>query len=223
MLKRNILFLLLFFSYFSWCQTNPFPVSNSNLIITMSPNTMDQGNKIEGSQYIINQFLPSSFSCVSENTPPIRYNVYKEEMEFMFEGKLYYLNKYDNCEITLLNNTYKYFNNYDNKNNNGYLVILNKSNISKYILYKKEKIKFVPEYIPTSTYAEERPAKYVIEKSKYFLKDQDKMIEFPERKSELLKLFSNNKDAVDLFLKENKIKLNEENSLLLLINFLNSL
>lgn len=218
--------VLIIFTHNAWSQNNLFLINNSNLIVTMSANSLDETtNKIEGSQYIDEQFYPSTFSCLSEVTPPIRYNVYKEEMEFIFEGKLYYLNKnkIENCEITLYNNTYKYIINYDNKESNGYLVILNKSKDLKYILYKKEKVKYVPKYIPSSTYADERPAKYVIEKSKYFIKIQDSLIEFPEKTSELLKLFPNFKDSIEYFLKEKKVKFIEESSLLELMNFLNTL
>lgn len=183
----------------------------------------DTSNRIEGSQYIDQTFYSSTFTCISEATPPIRYNTYKEEMEFMVEDKLYYLNKNENCELTINNTTYKYFINYDNKDNNGYLVILNKSKDSKYILYKKEKVKFVPAYTPGSSYAEEKPPKYVVDKSKYFIKIQDTLTAFPEKKSELIKLFPNNKEAIELYLKDNKIKFNEDSSLLLLINFLNTL
>ena len=216
-------FVLIIFINSAWSQNNPFPINDSNLIVTMSANSLDETtNKIEGSQYIDEQFYPSTFSCLSVVTPSIRYNVYKEEMEFIFEGKLYYLNKNENCEITLSNDTYKYFINYDNKKSNGYLVILNISKNSKYILYKKEKVKYVPKYIPSSTYADERPAKYVIEKSKYFIKIQDSLIEFPEKKSELLKLFPNFKDSIESFLKDKKVKFFEESSLLELMNFLNT-
>lgn len=224
MLSKFKFLVLIIFTHSSWSQNNLFPINDSNLIVTMSANTLDDTtNKIEGSQYIDEQFHPSSFSCLSEVTPPIRYNVYKEEMEFIFEGKLYYLNKNENCEITLSNNTYKYIINYDNKKSNGYLVILNNSKDLKYILYKKEKVKYIPKYIPSSTYADERPPKYVIEKSKYFIKIQDSLIEFPEKKSELLKIFPNFKDSIESFLKEKKIKFREESSLLELMIFLNTL
>ena len=87
----------------------------------------------------------------------------------------------------------------------------------------KEKVKFVPAYTPGSSYGEEKPAKYVVDKSKYYFKNQDKLVEFPEKKSELFKLFPNNKEAIELYLKENKVKFNEDSSLLLLTNFLNTL
>jgi hypothetical protein len=165
----------------------------------------------------------STFTCISGATPPIRYNTYKEEMEFMLENKLYYLDKNENCELTINNVTYKYFKNFDSKDNDGYFVVLTKSKDSKYILYKKEKVKFVPAYTPGSSYGEEKPAKYVVDKSKYFIKMQDSLTAFPEKKSELIKLFPNNKEAIELYLKENKVKFNEEPSLLLLMNFLNTL
>jgi hypothetical protein len=84
-------------------------------------------------------------------------------------------------------------------------------------------VKFVPAFTPGSSYAEEKPPKYVVDKSKYFIKMQDSLTAFPEKKSELLKLFPNSKEAIELFLKDNKIKFNEDTSLLLLINFLNTL
>lgn len=222
---NKLLFLFLLVSLQSaWSQVNPLPVSNSYSYITMSPSTLDDSsNKIEGSQYIDQTFYSSTFSCISEATPPIRYNTYKDEMEFMVDEKLYYLDKNENCELTINNVTYKYFTNYDNKDGNGYLVVLNKSKDSKYILYKKEKVKYVPAYTPGSSYAEEKPPKYVIDKSKYFIKIESSLTAFPEKKSELLKLFPNSKEAIELFLKENKIKFNEDSSLLILINFLNTL
>jgi hypothetical protein len=223
MFKKLLLFFFLLCLQSAWSQVNPLPTNNSYRFITMTPSTIDESVTIEGSQYIDKTFYPSIFTCISEATPPIRYNTYKEEMEFMLDGKLYYLDKNENCELTINNVSYKYFKNYDSKDNDGYFVILTKSKDSKYILYKKEKVKFVPAYTPGSSYGEEKPAKYAVDKSKYYFKNLDKLVEFPEKKSELLKLFPNNKEAIELFLKENKIKFSDEASLLVLINFLNTL
>jgi len=224
-MSNKFMFLfLLFFVNIAWTQINPFSVTNSNLAMTMNAISLDdKSNKVEGSPYISNEFFPSKLSCFSGATPPIRYNTFKEEMEFMADGKLYYLNKNENCELTINNNTYKYFINYDNKKNNGFLIIFNKTNDSKYIYYKKEKVIYISEYIPNSSYGQATPARFEIDKSKYFIKIQDSLVEFPNKKSELLKLFPNYKDQLELFLKENKIKFSEEPSLLLLMNYLNTL
>lgn len=224
MFKKLLLFFLLFCLQNTWSQIEISRVLSLYSYMNFRNNSFEDNSvKTEGSQYIDNTFHSSTFTCISEATPPIRYNTYREEMEFMIEDKLYFLDKNENCELKINNITYKYFVNYDNKNNDGYLIILNKSKDSKYILYKKEKVKFVPAYFPGSSYAEEKPPKYVVDKSKYFIKMQNTLTAFPEKKSVLLKLFPNNKEAIELFLKENKIKFNEDSSLQLLINFLNTL
>ena len=224
MYNKFVFFFLLFCFQSALSQNNAFSTNYANWIISTGANSTDiKSNNIDGTEYIDKNFYSSTFSCISEVTPPIRYNTYKEEMEFVLDGKLYYLNKNKDCELTINNKTYQYFIDYDKKENNGYLIIINKSKNSKYLLYKKEKVKFIPPYIPSSPYAEEKPAKYVVEKSKFFIKIQDSLTVFPEKKSDLLKLFPTSKDAIELFLNENKIKFNEESSLLVLINFLNTL
>jgi len=223
MSNKFMFFSVLFFSFSLWSQNTTFEIKSSNLIFFNANPSDEATNKIEGSQYINKQFLPSTFSCLSESTPPIRYNVFKEEMEFILDNQLYYVKKSDTCIITLSNNSYQYFKNYDKEKNSGYLMILNKSNNPKYILYKKEKVKFIPEYIPNSSYGEAKPAKYVIDKSRYFITIQDSIVEFPNKKSELLKLFPNYKEKIELYLKEKKISFSEESSLLELIQFINAL
>jgi hypothetical protein len=223
MYNKFMFLFVLFFSFSLWSQNATFEIKSSNLIFLSANPSNDVANNIEGSQYINKQFLPSVFSCLSESTPPIRYNVFKEEMEFMQDDKLYYVEKNDKCIISLSNNSYKYFINYDKEKNSGYMMILNKSNDPKYVLYKKDKVKFVPEYIPNSTYGREKPASYVIDKSKYYILMPDGLTEFPKKKSELLKLFPNNQVSIESFLTDKKISFSQESNLIELIDFINSL
>jgi hypothetical protein len=160
---------------------------------------------------------------LSEKTPPIRYNVFKDEMEFILDNKLYYAKKVDSCIIAVGNNSYRYFDSYDKENKSGYMMILNKMNNAKYTLYKKEKIKFVPEYIPNSTYGKEKPASYVIDKSKYYILMPDGMTEFPMKKSELLKLLPNYKESIESFINDKKTSFSQESKLIELIDFINTL
>lgn len=221
--KYSLLFLMLF-SANVWSQNYNFVLGNSLNALFITANVLDDPTvTIEGSQYINNQFLPSSISCLSVDTPPMRYNAYKEEMEFLLEDKLYYVKKNDTCVITLFNNSYKHFENYNKEKNSGYLLILSKLNNPKYILYKKEKVILIPEYIPSSSYGEEKPATYAIDKPTYFISMQDKLVEFPKKKSELLLLFPNNKQGIETFLKDKKIAFNEETKLIELVDFLNTL
>ena len=88
---------------------------------------------------------------------------------------------------------------------------------------EKEKVKFIPEYIPNSTYGKEKPASYVIDKSKYYISMPDGLTEFPKKKSELLKLFPNNQVSIESFLTDKKISFSQESNLIELIDFLNTL
>jgi|688.fasta_scaffold322544_1 hypothetical protein len=224
MCKKFALLFLMIFTANAWSQNYNFVLGNSLNTLFITANVLDDPTvTVEGSPYINNKFLSSSLSCLTENTPPMRYNVYKEEMEFVHEGKLYYVKKNDTCVITLLNNSYKYFENYNKEKNSGYLLILNKLNNSKYILYKKEKVVLIPEFIPSSSYGEAKPATYAIENPIYFISIQDKLVEFPKKKSDLFLLFPNNKQAIESFLKDKKISFNEESKIVELVDFLNSL
>jgi hypothetical protein len=224
-MNTKFLVLLVFiFSNSLWSQNNTFAIQNSNFLVFISANSFDEPkSNIQGSQYINKDFLPSSFSCLSEKTPPIRYNVFKDEMEFILDNKLYYAKKVDSCIIAVGNNSYRYFDSYDKENKSGYMMILNKMNNAKYTLYKKEKIKFVPEYIPNSTYGKEKPASYVIDKSKYYILMPDGMTEFPMKKSELLKLLPNYKESIESFINDKKTSFSQESKLIELIDFINTL
>lgn len=221
--KYTLLFLMVF-SANVWSQNYNFVLGNSLNALFITANVLDDPtSNIEGSQYINNQFSPSKFSCLSEETPPMRYNAYKEEMEFLLDGKLYYVKKNDTCVITLLNNSYKHFENYNKEKNSGYLLILNKLSNLKYVLYKKEKVILIPEYIPSSSYGESKPPTFAIDKPLYFISIEDKLVEFPKKKSDLLLLFPNNKQGIESFLKDKKISFNEEVKLIELVDFLNTL
>jgi hypothetical protein len=138
---KFLVILVLIFSNSLWSQNNTFAIQNSNFLIFISANSFDESrSNIQGSQYINKDFLPSSFSCLSEKTPPIRYNVFKDEMEFVLDSKLYYAKKVDSCIIAVGNNSYRYFDSYDKENKSGYMMILNKMNNPKYTLYKKRKL-----------------------------------------------------------------------------------
>jgi hypothetical protein len=208
-----------------WGQNSTFVVNNSSGFLFYNANTVDEkGSVIEGSQYIDDKFLPSKFSCLTESTPSMRYNAYKDEMEFMQDGRMYYVRKSDSCVINLLNKAYKHvvYKNGDDTVS-AYMVIMTKNHNAKYLLYKKEKVVYVPEYIPNSSYQEPKPANYSLEKSKYYLGKQDGVIEMPSKKKELVALFPNNKESIENYIKEKKVSFSNENSLIQLVDYLNTL
>lgn len=65
------------------------------------------------------------------------------------------------------------------------------------------------------------PAKYVKMDDTFFLKNKDKgTSKFPDNKKGLLKLFPDKKEAIESFLKENKIDFDSESDLMKIIDFI---
>jgi hypothetical protein len=204
---------------------------NTNLTINHSTNFLFLNNEaknskdvVEGSPYFVDEFLPSEVIGYSGVTPPIRYNAVLDEMEYMKDGKKYYVTKKDSIEIKLLNKKYSFLE-YETKkgNENGYLVILHSSNNDKFSLYKKEKIVLMPEYIPNSSYADPKPAHYKIESDKFYIGYDLKIVSMFKSKKEIIKLVPNNSAQVEAYFKENKVSFDNEYSLIQLVKFLNSL
>lgn len=179
---------------------------------------------IEGSTYINSAFLPSKVTGLNLVTPPMRYNAYKDEIEFLKDEKTFYLTKSDSLEVKLLGTSYKYLE-YQVKDGNesGFLIQLYFNIAEKVSLYKKEKVVYVEKSEAVSGYDEDKPARYKKEDDKFYIKVSDKIIFMPKKKKELLALFPNNEKDVEGFIKTNKISLDEENDLITLVKFLNTL
>ncbi len=179
---------------------------------------------VEGSAYVNSAFLPSKVTGLNLVTPPMRYNAFKDEIEFLKDEKTYYLTKSDSLEVILLGTSYKYLE-YQVKEGDerGFLIQLYFNPNEKISLYKKEKVVYVEKAEAVSSYAEDRPARYKKEEDKFYIKVTDKIIFMPKKKKELLALFPNNGKEIEGFMKTNKISLDDERNLIDLTKFLNSL
>lgn len=178
----------------------------------------------EGSPYWDKEFKPASLSCYSkELKPEIRYNAYKDEMEFKKEGKLYYLEKKDSCEIVIDNKVYGFFAYpFDGKIRFGYLRRIS-LNTATYTLLARETIAFQEGEPAVTSYREDKPAKFYPEKVRFFIKTPTDMIGIPEKKKDLERLLTNIAPDIASFFKQIDFKIKEEASLLELTQYLNAL
>ena len=67
------------------------------------------------------------------------------------------------------------------------------------------------------------PAKYYKSSDIYFLKTKEKILEFPSSKKRLSKIFPDKKEAIEAFVKENKIDFDKESDKIKIIDFLATL
>lgn len=179
---------------------------------------------VKGSHYIDPKFEPSKVNGYDGTTPLMRYNAYKDEIEFIDSNKVYYLIKTDSTKVKLSNKLYTYMLYNDGKDNQrGYLLELLHNVNSKFSVFKKEKIVFVPEYVPSSTYQEAKPAYYKKEGDKYYLGVNGTVYNMPTKKKDFIALLPNHNESIESFIKDNKISFKNENDFIKLLNFMNTL
>jgi len=154
----------------------------------------------------------------------LRYNAFKDEMEFKQGTETYYLIKDDNTRVDFFNNKklYQYLKyvDVDKTEKRGFLLEIVGGEKS---LYKSEKIVLIPERPTTTGYEVAKPAEYKKVKENYYIKIGEITSLFPKNKKELLKMFPNKNTEISDFLKKNKPSFSKETDLIELTKFLNSI
>jgi len=154
----------------------------------------------------------------------LRYNAFKDEMEFKQGADTYYLIKDDNTRVDFFNNKklYQYLKyvDVDKTEKRGFLLEIVGGEKS---LYKSEKIILIPERPTTTGYEISKPAEYKKIKENYYIKIREITTPFPKNKKELLKMFPNKNTEISDFLKKNKPSFSKETDLIELTKFLNKI
>ncbi len=177
----------------------------------------------QGSPYIMKSFTIAEVANVAQKAV-MRYNVYKDELEFIDEkSDTLILNKVETFStITFKATNTKYqLVTYNNKGKviTGYLIWLFEKN--NFVLFKKQNISFTPQRVAQSGYEKDRPPSYQKEKDTYFFKNGDKGIsDFSANKKGLIKLFPEKKADIETFVKENNIDFDKEADLIKVVTFL---
>lgn len=207
-------------SFFGFSQSTVVTISSGhgfNIVPDDAPET------VTGSMYLDGAFTPARIN-EEQDVVILRYNAYKDEMEFQQGQDTYYLIKEDNVKIDFLNNkkTYNYLSYSDGskQSQKGFLVELVNGKKS---LYEKEAVAFIPSKPTTTGYEAPKPAEYKRSKEAFFIKVSDKVVNFPKNKKELLKMFPDNNSQISDYLKKNKVSFSKKEDLIGLTKFLNTL
>ena len=185
-----------------------------------------KANKVQGSPYLISSFFNVKVDGVNEKSK-MRYNVFKDEFEFIGpKNDTLILEKIEDFKTLTFENTntkYQLVNyiNLDEKFEFGYLINIFEN--QDFGLFKKETMYFTEEKIAKTTLEQTKPAKYSNGDAIYFLKSKDKVFEFPKNKKRLCKLFEIKKEAIENFVKENKIDFDKESDKIKVVKFLSGL
>lgn len=189
-------------------------VPSNNSVIGSKKSDKLTYDEIEGSAYFDKQFSMASVSTSYEDVL-VRYNIYKDEVEFKKNEEIMVLPKTDTFSKIVF------------KNSKNVLVLLDSTGYyfeivkGKYALYKKLKTKFI-DFVPAPTpYQTDQPAKFRNMEPAYYIKTNDRLIGNFKSTKDLASQLPDKKDALNSFLKSNKIKVDKEEDLIKLVNFLN--
>jgi hypothetical protein len=192
--------------------------------------TFDRSDKtIQGTPYIIDDFSPARVSADSEKIYNLRYNAVSDQMEVETDkNTIQAINKnIDGVKITFLKDekTYQSINyiNEDGIAERGYFIHVNGVN-SKIKLLAKETKKFIERRPAKSSYQDTKPAEFKRLDDVYYIIIKNNTAQLlPEKKKDLLKLFPENSDKIEDFIKSNRIKMSKQEDLLELMSYINIL
>jgi len=208
---------------FVTAQVNQTPRhTGGNQITTMK----EKSEPATGSMFVNDRFMPAKLSN-NENPVLVRYNAYSDFFEVSNPQKENQttLPKDPNVKITFVSTRESYvYTPYTNKKGeavSGYLNIV--SDTPNVKIYKKESIMLQPESFPENSYQSYKAANYKRSDDEFFVKVKDQGIVYLEGKKELAKLAPEKSKEILEFVKKNKIDLEEEQDLLKLGEYMQSI
>ncbi|MFZ4930937.1 hypothetical protein [Chryseobacterium sp. Mn2064] len=175
--------------------------------------------EITGSPYYTTEFQSAK---VAENFDkvPVRYNSYKDEVEFQKEGKPMVLPKesaYSRIEIASPKNTLVLVKTNDDLDGYFFELVNGKNK-----LYKKVKTKFNDAVPAANSYASDKAAFFKNLDPVYYIQTAEYgFIKKPKKLKDILEFFPSKKEAIETYAKSNDIKFNKEENLVKLVAFLN--
>ncbi|KQT22946.1 hypothetical protein ASG22_14460 [Chryseobacterium sp. Leaf405] len=175
-------------------------------------------DEIQGSPYLDKNFYQARVATDYEEVP-VRYNSYKDEIEFQKDGKAQVLpkdEKFSKIEIKSPIQTFILLKGQDDIA--GYFIELVNGKNS---LYKKVKTIFRDAVPAANSYASDKPAQFKIQDPVYYIKIENSFIKKPKNQKEILEQFPNRKEEINTFFKSNKIKFDKDEDLIKLVTFLN--
>ena len=127
---------------------------------------------------------------------------------------------FGDLKVVLSNAKYKLVNylNQDDKYQYGYLINLYEK--SSYGVFKKETVLLSEGKIARTTLERDMPAQYSKSSDVYFLKNKDKIFEFPSNRKKLIKIYPDMKEVIETFVKENKIDFDKDTDKIKIIDLL---
>jgi len=199
------------------------PISERDSKANLAP------EEIQGSPYTDNNFKQGSIFYKNENSGSVfyRYNAYNEEIEIkennLSDSPIRSLSKDKNISLTVSDGTPLKFSTFTDKNDNttnGYLNVLQKGAIT---LYKRIDVTFKQGQKAPNSFVKAKPARFS-QFTEYYLEIEglNRVDEVELKNKKLLDLLPEDmRPRTKKYLKENDIKIDDEQDLIKVVDFLN--
>jgi hypothetical protein len=174
---------------------------------------------IFGSPYYSDEFINSIVYLKDGEhaTLPIRYDLFKDEIEFKRDNALLWLEKKDVAYISMGKETLIVEPASDAPGKSAYFFV---QDTGKYSLFIRRKARF-EAYVPPRAYVEAVPDRFKRENDLFFLKSEGLPALEINSKKVLQTILNDNPQALE-FIKRTRVRVNKSEDLHALVNFLNN-
>ena len=221
MIKRNLMLVLALGTTMAYGQNIDLPTEYINNTTLGGVNNLP--DNVEGSPYVNEEFVLGK--VYAEGQDPynglLRYNAYQDGIEMKTDKGIITLLKREYLSAEIGGNLYR-IENYDKNGaiRKAYFVEKNKGKAR--LLLKQEK-EFVPERPATSSYSQDKPAKFDDNESYYLVTEGKAGVEIKLRGKDIVSALPDHQKEVEAFAKKNKNKMKTEEEVIQVLAYYNSL
>ena len=184
---------------------------------------------VMGTPYINEDYQQVRINGTDNKIYSGRYNAYINEMEILVAAGR------DPIALDISNNDYEVFFLQENKlyktfnfesdrgiTKRGFLVVISEEN--DIMVLKEETIKYYDKVAASSSYDQDKPAKFRREDDNYYIKLRSgRVVYLPSKDKDIAKAFPEHSKEIMAFVKKNKLKTKREEDLIKVANFIGSL
>ncbi|MBN1387773.1 MAG: hypothetical protein JW965_04955 [Bacteroidales bacterium] len=176
----------------------------------------------EGSPYMDEEFTEATIVSSENqvfNKVPLRYNVYYDLFEVQLDEGVFNLKRGGVvAKVSLQGHDFVYTTyDYQSTEGEGYLELIIEG---RYKLYKQHQIVF-KEAEPAQPYQEAKPAMFQERDPLFYIAFNDNRPVFIKNKSNLMEIAGDNEKALKDFIKDNRIKIRDEEDIVKVVEYLN--
>lgn len=227
MINKNVikLFILIMMPFTNFSQSIDFSSE-----VGFSPKNVTRAmENAMGTPYVNADYQQVRIKNFDDKIYSGRYNAVISEMEILIAtGRDPIALDISNSdfEVTFLNENkiYRTFN-YENDRGitkRGFLVVLSEN--EETLVLKEEVIKYYDKVPASSSYDNDKPAKFRKEDDNYYIKIKSgKIVSLPTKSKDIAKGFPEKGNEIENFIKKNKLKTKNEDDLIKIANFIGSL